>query len=99
MLNLDAIAEEFLQECGICDYGIGSPCRCAVRDFRPVMLELIREVEQLRADHRSIEVQTLRGFAEKVDDMARVGGSPALTEALDAVANLARRAADRAGDL
>lgn len=45
---------------------------------------------------RAVQTDTLRRFAEKVDDMARVGGSPALTEALTAVAGLARREADKA---
>lgn len=51
LLDLTAIRDEFLQRCGLCDYGITSaPCRCAGRDYRPTMLALVREVERLRAE-------------------------------------------------
>lgn len=48
-LNLEAISAEFLNECGPCDFAIGSACTCSDRDFRPTMLALVREVERLRA--------------------------------------------------
>lgn len=44
-------AKPFLVECPICDYGIGKPCVCPEGDYRPVMLELVREIEWLRAGH------------------------------------------------
>lgn len=47
-LDLKAIAEEFLGECGSCDAGMPTSCACPKRDYRPTMLELVREVERLR---------------------------------------------------
>jgi hypothetical protein len=48
-LNLEAISAEFLNQCGPCDFGIDSTgCNCSKRDFRPAMLDLVREVERLR---------------------------------------------------
>jgi hypothetical protein len=41
-------AEPFLNVCGSCDIGMGS-CTCPAGDYRPVMLDLVREVERLRA--------------------------------------------------
>nr|WP_221374363.1 hypothetical protein [Actinoplanes polyasparticus] len=41
-------ADPFLNVCGSCDIGMGS-CTCPTGDYRPVMLELYREVERLRA--------------------------------------------------
>lgn len=48
-VDLDAIASEFLQQCGPHDCGVIAECRCAERDHRPTMLALIAEVERLRA--------------------------------------------------
>ena len=42
-------AEPFLQQCGSCDAGLLMSCTCPQQDFRPVMLDLVREVERLRA--------------------------------------------------
>src|ERR1051325_1725712 len=53
-LDLEAISAEFLNECGICNHGIGSSCRCSKQDFRPTMLALIRELEQVRADRDEV---------------------------------------------
>lgn len=41
-------AERFLSQCGSCDAGLPMSCTCPQDDFRPVMLELVREVERLR---------------------------------------------------
>lgn len=41
-------AEPFLTQCGSCDYGLHVPCTCPKPDYRPVMLDLVREVERLR---------------------------------------------------
>lgn len=49
-LDLEAIANEFLQQCGLHDAGISSTCACAERDYRPTMLALVREVERLRTE-------------------------------------------------
>lgn len=42
-------ADLFLNQCGSCDYGVLVPCTCPKPDYRPVMLDLVREVERLRA--------------------------------------------------
>ena len=47
-VDLAAISEEFLTQCGSCDAGLLTDCSCAKRDFRPTMLELVREVERQR---------------------------------------------------
>lgn len=72
-LDLDAISEKWLQICGACDAGIGE-CNHPADDHRPVMLELVREIERLRAivggeQHTQIEVQTA-GLTYPVSDMA-----------------------------
>jgi hypothetical protein len=42
-------AEPFLNPCGSCDAGMPMSCTCPTGDYRPVMLDLVREVERLRA--------------------------------------------------
>lgn len=42
-------AVPFLNQCGSCDAGLPMSCSCPTGDYRPVMLELVREVERLRA--------------------------------------------------
>jgi hypothetical protein len=49
-LNLAAIEDEFLQQCGPCDYALDGACNCPKRDYRSTMLDLVREVERLRAE-------------------------------------------------
>lgn len=49
-LNLQAIEDEFLQQCGPCDYGIRGTCTCSRSEYRPALLALVREVERLRAE-------------------------------------------------
>jgi len=48
-VDLKAIGDEFLNQCGPCDFGLPASCTCSKRDYRPAMLELVREVERLRA--------------------------------------------------
>ncbi|BAL87361.1 hypothetical protein AMIS_21410 [Actinoplanes missouriensis 431] len=48
-LDLNAISAEFLTVCCSCDLGVPSACVCTERDYRPVMLELVQEIERLRA--------------------------------------------------
>lgn len=38
----------FLNQCGSCDAGLPMDCTCPQGDYRPVMLDLVREVERLR---------------------------------------------------
>jgi hypothetical protein len=40
--------EALLKQCGTCDLGLPYACNCPTGDFRPVMSELVREVERLR---------------------------------------------------
>lgn len=47
-LDLKAIEDEFLNQCGSCDVGLLTSCTCSQRDYRPTMLALVREVERLR---------------------------------------------------
>jgi hypothetical protein len=48
-LDLNAICDEFLNVCGPCDYGAPTGCTHSDRDYRPTMLQLVLEVERLRA--------------------------------------------------
>ncbi len=48
MIDLGAIEDEFLVQCGPCDYGLSGGCACPRRDYRSTMLALVREVERLR---------------------------------------------------
>lgn len=59
-LDLDAI-QPWIAACGACDAGIGT-CTHPAGDYRPVMLNLITEVERLRAhiDEQDDELSTLR---------------------------------------
>jgi hypothetical protein len=47
MIDLDAVKSKWLMICGSCDAGIGE-CNHPSDDYRPVMLELVREIERLR---------------------------------------------------
>lgn len=42
-------AAPFLTQCGNCDASLPQSCTCPQDDYRPVMLDLVREVERLRA--------------------------------------------------
>lgn len=46
MIDLEAIKAKWLNICGACDVGVGE-CSHPVEDYRPVMLELVRELEKL----------------------------------------------------
>jgi hypothetical protein len=41
-------AAPFLNQCPSCDAGLLNACTCPQVDFRPVMLDLVHEVERLR---------------------------------------------------
>ena len=77
-LDLDAIASEFLQQCGLHDAGISATCACAERDYRPTMLALVREVEQLRTVNRTVNAELLRHanvLGASVTDLHGAGGA------------------------
>lgn len=41
-------AEPFMRQCGPCDYGLSMGCSCPEGDFRPIVVDLVAEVERLR---------------------------------------------------
>jgi hypothetical protein len=47
-LDLPAILDEFVNQCGSCDAGMAVACICSKRDFRPVMLSLVHEIDRYR---------------------------------------------------
>lgn len=47
-IDLDAIAYEFLGQCGSCDGPGNTVCTCSQLDYRPTLLALVREVERYR---------------------------------------------------
>jgi hypothetical protein len=50
MTDILARAEPFLNQCGSCAADLPAACTRTAADFRPVMLDLVREVERLRAE-------------------------------------------------
>jgi hypothetical protein len=48
-LDIEAISQKWLQQCGSCDGGLPMNCTHPDEDYRPVMLALVREIELLRA--------------------------------------------------
>lgn len=46
--DLEAIQAKWLQMCGPCDAGLPTACTHPSDDYRPVMLRLIEEVDDLR---------------------------------------------------
>ena len=57
LADLEAIKSEWLNQCGPCDYGMPEyGCSHPAEDYRPVLMELVREVERLRALTRSAEL-------------------------------------------
>lgn len=47
-IDVEAIAEKWLQQCGSCDAGLPMGCACPSDDYRPVMSALLDEVTALR---------------------------------------------------
>jgi hypothetical protein len=61
----------FLNQCGSCDAGLPMNCTCPEGDYRPVMLDLVREVERLRAGTQD-EIRGARaGVAGAVANLLR----------------------------
>jgi hypothetical protein len=53
-LDLAALTEKWLNQCGPCDYGMPEyGCSHPSEDYRPVMLDLVQEVERLRGQIES----------------------------------------------
>lgn len=64
-LDLDAIRDEFLNQCGPCDFGLVEyGCNCPTSDYRPPMSQLVAEVKRLRAELSARPVRT-EGAATK----------------------------------
>ena len=57
MIDVEAIADEWLQPCGNCDAGFPTPCTCATGDPRPVILGLVQEIERLRKRMLELHVE------------------------------------------
>lgn len=66
MIDLNAVIAEFLNQCGSCDAGLSMSCTCPTRDYRPTMLALVREIEDLRKIVDLVESSS--GGIEDVDD-------------------------------
>jgi hypothetical protein len=66
-LDLEAIGAEFLNQCPPCDHGLLKPCTCASRDYRPTMLDLVREVTRLRTAMLDMSC-LLDGYADRSDE-------------------------------
>ena len=60
MIDLEEIWAKWLRVCGACDAGIGE-CNHPAEDYRPVMMDLVLDVERLR--RQVDETQRFLGFA------------------------------------
>jgi hypothetical protein len=73
-------ADPYLTQCGSCDYGVHVPCTCPQPDRRPVMLDLVREVERLRAqleEIRHLHTDSPAGVCPSCADLnAEIGDDP-----------------------
>lgn len=49
VLSLDAIDAKWLRLCAACDAGLTTACTCCPDDHRPVILALVRRVQELEA--------------------------------------------------
>lgn len=51
MLDLEAISEKWLKQCGSCDLGMPEyGCTHPDEDYRPVMMSLVEEIERMRLE-------------------------------------------------
>lgn len=46
-IELDEIKDKWLRQCGPCDAGLPAECTHPDEDYRPVILDLVREIERL----------------------------------------------------
>lgn len=69
--NLDEIKSVWLQQCGSCDYGLGYSCTCPAGDYRPVVMNLVDEVEALRAQMSAVSRQIANEIADAISDNVR----------------------------
>jgi len=57
-------AAPFMTQCGPCDFGLVEyGCQCPTEDFRPVVAELCREVERLRAIEARVRAEERENVA------------------------------------
>lgn len=61
-IDVEAIAREWLNQCGSCDFGLPYPCTCPSEDYRGTMLSLVEEVKRLQ---REVETKTAVALANK----------------------------------
>lgn len=80
-MDLEAIREKWLRVCGQCDAGVyGAPCTHPSGDYRPVMLELVTEVERLRTQRAEIARQAAESHHMVVDLSERLGRAERFAE-------------------
>jgi hypothetical protein len=68
-LDLKAIEDEFLNQCGPCDFAMPGACNCSTRDFRSTMLDLVREVEKLRRRLDAAALAARQAVAAEIERM------------------------------
>jgi hypothetical protein len=61
-------ARTYLVQCGIHDAAIPGPCVCPEGDVRAVLLELVLEVEQLRAVLEDVQLTAMEADGYDCDD-------------------------------
>jgi hypothetical protein len=82
-IDLDAITEKWLHVCGPCDLSVPGGCTHPGDDYRPVMLELVREIDRLRAELLVEKADLIQaradsdGYRRYGADVRRAGVRPA----------------------
>jgi hypothetical protein len=76
-LDLDAIATEWLQQCGLCDFGVLGPCTCPPGDPRALIMRLVEEIRQLRStSERFTDPSVTESIAREIEAAKAVPGDP-----------------------
>lgn len=98
-LDLDAIAREWLVQCGSCDYGLVEyGCRCPSGDYRPVMLRLVDELRRLRGEQIEAREEAEELTHAALDERAEVRRLRAMLDLPDGIRwDLTRWRCDRCG--
>lgn len=63
-VDLDAIRNTWLSQCGPCEAGIPGSCTCPEGDYRTVLLDLVREIERKDEIVDRLDTETERLNAE-----------------------------------
>ena len=64
-IDLQAITDEWLQQCGACDAGLPMGCARSDKDYRPAMSALVDEVGRLRATEMQLAAVMAAADAEQ----------------------------------